>query len=366
MALDPNRNPFSFPVLEHLSAAPSLLHALQSVSAGYEQFYDPANLQICLQERGRALMHMYDELQGQKLPLPVLFLTIFLLGVSSAWIGEHPLAFGKEHLLGARTVIDLIVASKDWSKDHLARFAVGSYMYWDMSCSFLFSSDQLEPLNNPAVFNAVQELSNTFHPIPGYSVELFYLLGSLGRYCRAVLETAQQDVILEETFEEQMQSWQPMRDDIELGLLSESYKYHGLIMLYRICGRRRHFNNTAPKNTASDDLETELLFSLKTEDLITDYATHIIRNLSQTSVSSSYFNLQSIPLFTAGSELTYLYPELRIEVIGRFKALYSTNRAPVNLLAVQLLTELWEIRDGGVIVSFLEFLMQKGVNLSFA
>ncbi|KAB2568580.1 White-opaque regulator 1 [Lasiodiplodia theobromae] len=361
MVLDPNRNPFSYPILQHLAGAPSLLHALQSISAGYDEFYNPESLQTCLEERGRALGLVHDEIRSQSSPLTVLFLTVFLLGLSSSWIEEYPFKFGKEHFLGARTVIDLIIADENRKEDPLYGLAIGSYMYWDMACSYFFSSAEVQPLNTPSVFASIQETSDTFHPIAGFSVELFYLLGSLGRYCRSVHDTSERDVILEQTFEEQLQSWDPAKDDEHLALLSDSYRCHGLIMLYRVCGRpeSRSFGGHG-------DLEDEVLFHLETDSMIGELARHIIDNLSQTPISSSYFNLHSIPLFTAGSELPYEHAELRQEVRNRFKALYSTNRCPVNLLAVELLTELWEMRDSGIVVSFLEFLLQKNVCLSFA
>lgn len=45
--IDPENNPFSFPLLEHIAQSPALLHAIQSVSASHEQAVLPGHGTRC-------------------------------------------------------------------------------------------------------------------------------------------------------------------------------------------------------------------------------------------------------------------------------------------------------------------------------
>ena len=66
----------------------------------------------------------------------------------------------------------------------------------------------------------------------GYAVEMMYLLGNLGRYCRIVIDLNIRDILLEWEFESQLLAWKPSYDSIELGYLENSFKHHRLINLY--------------------------------------------------------------------------------------------------------------------------------------
>ncbi|KAF6825895.1 C6 zinc finger domain-containing protein [Colletotrichum plurivorum] len=77
MALRADDNPLSYPLLEHLVSTPSLLHAVQSISAGQERFFDQASLP-CLKQRGLTLQALRREMRNVSQITPATLVAIFL------------------------------------------------------------------------------------------------------------------------------------------------------------------------------------------------------------------------------------------------------------------------------------------------
>jgi hypothetical protein len=94
-------------------------------------------------------------------------------------------------------------------------------------------------------------------------------------------------------------------------------------------------------------------------DITRQRALETIRLLTQIPASHPGINLQAIPLFTAGSELSKEDEGARVFVMDRYKALYSTNHLRVNLLAIDMLKELWALRDSGHPTTWLSLMMEK-------
>ncbi|CAI0646005.1 unnamed protein product [Colletotrichum noveboracense] len=293
MVLDPEMNPMGLPILKYLNETPSLLHAIQSLSAAHENYYRP--------QSGRAM-------------------------------------------------IEIMLAS-DGLKDELSQFVFGAFIYWDMACSFLLDPQERQPLNTPEIFNGIQSLGDTYHCIAGYAIEMFYLIGTLGRYCPGVIDGQDRDLVLEVTLEEQMISWTPRHDSPMLYSMADAFRKHALIMLYRICHRG--------VISACNHVDQEADCTDETEHTISCYAFDIVHSLGQMPITNPYLNLQFIPLMTAGSELGMEKVEFRNEVKQRFKAIYSLNRIPANLRAIELLEELWTLRAAGIKISWLALLLQK-------
>lgn len=62
MTVSASDNPLSYPLVEHLLSTPSLVYAVQSVSAGQRNsFYQSAARQY-LEQRGRAIKALQNEL----------------------------------------------------------------------------------------------------------------------------------------------------------------------------------------------------------------------------------------------------------------------------------------------------------------
>lgn len=355
LCLKTENNPLSFPLLQYLVSSPSLVHAVQSISAGHEHYFSQANLGTCLKERGHALASVREQLQmGNTLSMPNL-LTIFLLGISSPWTESRPASFAKEHLMGALAALDAVLSDQQKSQDPLAQYMLGWYLYWDMTCSFIAAPNEIMTLNTPQIYKAIQKSRGSFHPMAGFSMELYYLLACVGRHCRRVLDYGEHDPILEITFGTELLAWNPIHEDQDLVNLSLAYRNHGLIMLYKICGRH-----------TEEDGEAFLSYTTDTDFLVRSYALDTLNLLSNAPSSTPCFNFQSLPLLTAGAELNYKEEHLRLEVIERFRALYSSSRVTVNLLAISFLKEIWLLRDSGRTLFWPELLKQKEWMLCFA
>lgn len=123
-------------------------------------------------------------------------------------------------------------------------------------------------------------------------------------------------------------------------------------MLYEIYGR---------PNKGAGQLEVDT-----DSDAARALAYETLESLFETPLDAPCIHSHSIPLLTAGSQLQHDNTSMRVKVIDRFKALFSTNRLMVNLWAIQLLEELWSLRDLGSSIIWLELLLSKSWTLNFA
>ncbi|CAI7564679.1 unnamed protein product [Penicillium bialowiezense] len=214
----------------------------------------------------------------------------------------------------------------------LIHYIVGKYVYWDMACSFLVDSSEQLPVENTSVDSFILQTKDMFHPTMGYSIDSFYLLASIGRYFRRIVDTGERDFPMEAILEERLlEGVAVSQKDEEIHWLSDGFRKIGLITLYRI--KKRY-----PLGFVEDD---------DTEELILDYVRLTIDELSCTPITSSYLNLQSLQLLMAGAELTADDEDFRNEVRLRFKALFSLNRLRINIWVLELLEELWVLADNG-------------------
>lgn len=378
MVLNPEINPLSYPILKLLTTCPWLASVLQSISAGHETSFDQAALQLSMTERNRALSSMISEIANPQQPYAATLIGIFLLGVSTCWIDGDRTAHGKEHLFGARAILQLMLQDPYRERDEIEQFAIGTFLYWDMSCSLIVDPQEQAPLDLPEIFVAVSRMRSSYHPMSGFAIELFYLLGILGRYCRRVIDSGIREIVLEETIEQQILNWEAPQGDHELEMLGEAFRAHGLILLYSICGTRTESSiacsgspdetvlSRSPTGSESqwDWPDDEWSNESTTDSLTRAHALNAIEALKSTPITSSHFIMQPIPLLTAGSALWDEDFEERQVVRDRFNALYSMNRAPVNKWAMQLLEEVWEWRHQGNPITWIELMLQKGWRFS--
>lgn len=391
MAIDPDINPMSFPVLEHIGQSPGLIHAIQSVSAAHQHFFDQSKLARCLEERDLAIRLVQREIAHPPQDVFPVFMTVLVLGLSTAWIEGPTTDFGLQHLRGARALIDILLADPNASQERPSQFGfmIGAYLYWEMSCAFLVPSSEQLPEHTPEILLAVLDIGSQYHPIGGYCTEMFYFLGTVGRYCRFVHDTGIRDHDLEAHLESQLLDWKPPCESPTLIAMCEAFRSHGLINLAAICKRGAGstaavmnlsaIDNTpdsssfeyppppsSPNDPSSPDTEYHDNQNLEHQDqesldkTIRERAARVIRTLCEIPETDACTNLQAIPLLTAGSELTLAEQEERELVQQRFQAIYSLNHLRANLVAVQLLRELWELRDSGLTVSWLELMLDKG------
>ncbi|KAF5554603.1 hypothetical protein FMEXI_1885 [Fusarium mexicanum] len=378
MVIDPDDNPLSFPVLEYVEQCPSLKHALQSVGAAHRNYFDPQQLSKCLEERHSALQLIINDLSCPGDNLFPLFLTILLVGLSTAWTNPPTADFGENHLGGARALVDTLLHdySNHGKRPSYFTFVIGAYLYWDMSTAFLVPSHVQAPLNTSQIYTAILDIGQEYHPFGGYTTEIFYLLGNVGRYCRSVVETGVRDESIEIVLEEEMEKWQPNYDSPQLGVIGDAFRSHGLISLTAICFRRRRDNYAIEDKLLPAMLNTEaegiaewwqnVWTSFANDDLeanIRSRALAVVRDLTSIPSSHACTNLQAIPLFTAASELPKEHEKERELAVTRFKELYSRNHLRANLTVLELLPEIWKRHDAGDMISWMEVMMAKGWNL---
>lgn len=348
LVIDPEDNPYSFPALEYISESAALLHVIQSISACHEQYFSPYAPTIALEERGKALLSLRKELgQPQTTPLTSL-LTMMLLALSYGADCEMD-DFGKQHLLAARFLTNQMLQNTSLlsENDYLSRLCFGMYLYSDMACAFLIDPNEQQELDTLYFTITVHRMGLWHHPMYGSCTELLFILANVGRYCRQILDDLQRrDPAREARLELWLYKWDPYSANPSLELLYEALRMHGLIFLYRSTGWNHHFTNPDLKE-----------FSL--ESLIHHYATKAIHYLLEIPMTSNYLNFQTLPLLSAGSELTRADNDLRDLARQRLRAVYSLNRLPANLHALQLLEELWIARDNGNQLFWLHHMLQK-------
>ena len=349
MVVDPNINPFSFGILELLESSQSLVHSIQSISLGHENFYGSSSVVDCLQERAHALLLVQEELQGSnQAALRGSLLTVLLLGVSTPWVLHQTQDdFGQEHLNGARAILDILLATPGATQDSIVRVGVATYLFWDQATAFLPQFGNQLSSSNTNILECVQSMRCDYNPIVGYSIEVMYLLADLGHYCRNTMDGMPRDVDVEASFEEQLFAWEPAGTDHISCLVNDSFKKHGLIMLYR----------TTQSSAMVMPLEATYDGCFDHEGLIQQYARDILLNLEAIPESSQYHCILAQPLFTAGSEISTLHS--REQVCERFRNLFSMTRIPALLRAVALLDELWSLHDTGCKIFWMAYLLQK-------
>ncbi|CAG8888530.1 unnamed protein product [Penicillium egyptiacum] len=362
LTMNPDHNPLSFPLIPLLAESPCLLHAVQSVSAGYEVFFQQSSLDLCLRERGLALELLRKDLQEHTAGSPISpasVLSIFVLGISASWVEASPHTYGQEHLVAGRVILDKLLKDEKTRLDSITTFLLGWYIHWDMACSLIASVDGLLPLDPTEFSLALQEIHSSFHPMVVFSTGLFYILSRLGRYCRQVYEHPQQrDEALEIALSEQLISWQPICQEQDHIYMDDSFKYHGLIMLGRVCEQ-------VGKTSIDKTKAPEPAFEVQAEAQLREYTLKCLDAIFGVPLDSACINYQAIPLLTAGAELTDSDMDTRERVIELSKGLFSRNRLQVNIWAIELLEELWVLRDFGIAMSWMELQTLKQWVLQF-
>ncbi|KAJ5604118.1 hypothetical protein N7537_007074 [Penicillium hordei] len=324
IVLEPNNNPYSFPILEYITKSCALVRIIQSVSARHEQYSSAQASVIALEERGKALESFRGEMDRLETTPQASLLTAMLLGLSHG-ANDDMADFGKQHLFAARILIGKLLqhTSNLLEYDSLSRLCCGMYIYWDMCTSFLVDPDEEQEFNSLDLSIAVRRMGRWHHPMYGYCTELLFILADVGRYSRQVLHSPPNPT-REASLEQQLLNCDACSANSSLERLYGAFRKHGLIFLYRTSGSNGLFTNT--------DLEE---FSL--EALIHHYAVETVHLLLEIPMASNHLNFQSLPLLTAGSELKSTDSGLRGHVLQRLRAMYSLNRLPANLHVARLL-----------------------------
>ena len=356
---DLHANPLSLPILRHVAVSRALVHVCQSASIGHTNSFDTSASSPCLEERQLALRMVREELSEKKTPPIALFLSVFILGVSSPWILDDRADFGSNHFLGARAIIDSLLGDVKVRNDPWFPIVLGYYLWWDMSCAFFLDPEDSNPPNTAEVYKALQQsgMPASCHPIAGNHSEILYILGNLARYCRRALEKETYDVAFEDMTKDQLMCWLPVGEDSDINVLSGAFCKYGFIMLCTVRRWRAERSAEFPEAGHLDDIAILDMTSRM-------YALEIISDLLRIPASAAPSVFQGIPLLAAGAELTADDEGIRAEVRSRFGALFSRIRVPNLLWLIQLLNVVWEMNDRGCKVTYLEVMLRKKWHIS--
>ncbi|KIW16246.1 hypothetical protein PV08_06297 [Exophiala spinifera] len=350
--LDPHSNPLSFPIVEHLAISPALRFAIESFSAGHKGLWGPNSRVEFLEKRGLALSLCRAELASKAVPLETVFFTVLLVGVTTPFMGNID-DYGKEHLIGARAITGLLLQQDESERSSKIGQILAYYTWWDMACSFCIDPQELPPLSTSKVLSII---GRETQPLPsrfaGCMVEIYHLLGLLLRYCMHVLRGGVRDAEHEKTLERALSDWNPMRVLDEDVIFAEAFQKHGLIIFHRVCHMRSaDFDEGAGPSTA---LTTQ----------IRQYAITILSTVLNCQIGTPFWNNLTIPLLTAGAELTMDDQALRENVRQALSSVRFQCQTITLMRAQNLLEEIWSVRDRGIKISYLELMLLKGWNFS--
>jgi hypothetical protein len=359
--IDPDNNPSSFPIITHFDRSPSLVPTVKCISVGFATYFADSTRSNFLVRQGEALGCLQRELQTcpGSIP-PSSLLTMYILALAAACIDrEDVLDFGQAHLLAARVVLADILASPDAVEQPFNRFLIGLYVYWEMVCSFLWDPGEQGELLVRLLEAAVQAIKHDRSPVVGYSLDVCYCVMTLGRHCRLVISSGTRDPILEASLENKLlnrdRQGEGDSQKSSLSSLGEAFRLMGLILLYRVCGIQALTHSVAAQELDMETVDDEPA----TELAIRRCAMQTLSCLDETAAHCHYLNVLSLPLLTAGAELTADDADEHENVVKRFMAIYSMNRMPVHLLTVQLLREVWEAHDRGSKECWIEVMLRK-------
>lgn len=350
LVLDPHSNPLSFPLVEHLAISPALCFAVESFSAGHKGNWGADARVAFFEKRSLALGLCRSELTSKTVPLETIFFTVLLIGLPTPFM-ENIDDYGKEHLIGARAVLNLLLQQDKSAHIPNIEQLLAYYTWWDMACAFSVDSQELPPLSTSEILSTIardaEPLASRF---AGCMVEMYHVLGLLLRYCGQLLRGGVRDPEHEQTLERALTDWHPTQVREEDVLFAEAFQKHGLIIFYRVC-RMRPVDSDNGSNTV-----------LKTR--LHEYATTIVSMVLPHQIGTTFWNGLTLPLLTAGAELTRDDQVLRDTVREGFLSVCSQCRTNTLVRAKDLLEEIWILRDSGIEISYLELMVQKGWSFS--
>lgn len=315
-----------------------------------KQYFPATAPVVALDERGKAIACLRREMDQIHRAPYAHFLTIMLLALMQI-ADSDPKDYGRQHLSSARALINRMlrdVSMSTTTNESVFRLCLGLYLYWDMCSSFLVEPAEPEGLNSFDISLAVLRMGDWHHPMYATCSRLLLIIANVGRYCRQVYDMPQsRNHVQEAMLEALLSTWTADSPDSDLRHLYEAFRNHGLVFLHQ---SRAHAQRRCPMNPSVTEEQGSLILR---------YAEATVRHLLRIPASSYTLNFQSLSLLIAGSELTKSDHILRDEVRGRLRVIYSFNRLPANLMALQFLEELWDARDSGNPSFWLSYMMQK-------
>ncbi|SPJ88950.1 uncharacterized protein FTOL_12845 [Fusarium torulosum] len=351
----PPANPLSHALSSWLRHSKALRHTLESVSEAHQHHFLPEKLSSALQTRGLAISSLQKEIARLQLShtkqqtlLRTTILSSLILFVSSAWLDPSGNDVGIMFLSGISDVIASLADSAP--TDTFAFYLFGLYLYCEAFSSFLVPTGTGKSHSSvSAVLVAIQRppIDSLIHPVTGISSTLCPLISEAGRYFRWVLDSKS---ICMETFcdlEKRLRDWVPPATVIpqeNLLQLAEGYRSIGLIMLYQA-------NATQGQHSTTNLILTQMVLE-------------VMRILKGIPNHNPLLNWVGPLLIIAGPELPAAFAEERALVETKFESLATWTRVQTYNRGLELVREVWELRDLGIEASWLEVMLDKGMSLT--
>ncbi|OJJ03399.1 hypothetical protein ASPVEDRAFT_42897 [Aspergillus versicolor CBS 583.65] len=364
----PPLNPLSYGMAPYLRQSKALRHTMQCVSQAHRQFFCEGRLAEILEERGRALVSLQNEIDralkrsplSQASLLRTILLSSLLLGISSGWMIDDD--YGLQYLDGARTVISVLL-ERGGPTDDFLRYLLGLYIYWEVFSSYIEANHTSATTADLVSRVARQHLAGYVHPVNGFATSICPILIEVGRYYRWVIELSAMagDPVHELQLEAKLQNWSVEEefpssvksssseannvDQSVLRLLANSQRAMGVIMLYqaRSVAQGVHPGDFAPLREAVE----------------------IVMTMLQVIPSDSpLLNSVGPLLVIAGSELLESDTEYRALVEYHAAQVTQYTRVRAYFTGFQLVRDIWECRAAGERTTWLELMLEKGKNLS--
>jgi hypothetical protein len=351
----PPTNPLSYALSGWLRHSKALRHTLESVSEAHQHYFQPDKLPSALQTRGLAISSLQkeiDRLQAsqtkQQTLLRTTILSSLILFVSSAWLDPLGNDVGIMFISGISNIIESLADSAP--TDPFAFYLFGLYLYCEAFTSFLVPTGDSYG-STASVVIAIQRppFDSLTHPVTGVSSTLCPLISEAGRYFRSVLDSKSVCMSTFSDIEARLYGWTPP-DTIchqELLLqLAEGYRKIGLIMLYQA-----NATQVEGTTTATD---------LPLIDMVLE-AMRILRCIPDGHPLLNWVG----PLLTiAGPELPSSFVEERVLVETTFQRLTRWTRVQTYNRGLELVREIWKLRDMGVKASWLQVMLHQGISLA--
>lgn len=349
----PPANPLSHTLSGWLRHSKALRHTLESVSEAHQQHFLPDKLSSALQTRGLAISSLrkeIDRLQSSQTKHQTLLRTTILssliLFVSSAWLDPSGKDSGIIFLSGiSNTVESLANASPT---DPFTFYLFGLYLYCEAFSSFLVPTGSPYP-STASVLRAVQRqpFDSLIHPVTGVSSTLCPLISEAGQYFRRVLDSGSTFMPTYRDLEKRLRDWEPPKaapKQERLLQLAEGYRSIGLIMLYQA-------NATQGQGTSEGSSLIEMVLE-------------VMKTLRYVPDEDPLLNWVGPLLVITGPELPATFVEERALVETLFQRLAKWTRIQTYNRGLELVREVWKLRDLGIEVSWLEVMLDQGISLA--
>ncbi|CAH0051468.1 unnamed protein product [Clonostachys solani] len=352
----PPINPLSYQISAWLRHSKALRHTFESVAEAHRHYFvrDRLSQAICI--RGLAISSLQGEVCRLQYPCPTTkaptilrtaILSSLVLSISSGWLDSTGKDAGLEFLRGAQGLIATLAESRP--EDPFAFYLFGLFIYSCAFCSFLAPVDNQISIPQTVVDLMHSEpFASCIHPVTGISSTICPLIVEAGNYYRRAVEQRASSPDLHRDLERRLCEWTPPANapkQAQLAELANGYRAAGLLILYQ---------SKAIDNPLTD---SEQFFVMVILMRVMETIKHLPRN-------DPLQNWLGPLIIIAGSELPASFADERLHVERVAAQLAEWTRVPSYLQGMELVRTVWELRDSGQMISWLELMVRKEMSLA--